>query len=180
KLAEETRLAAARDLVSMGTDAGALDTLFEQINPRATPAFTRGLLQALADSTADTVGQALVKSWGELTPSARSAGLSLLLRRPAWTRAVLTGLEKGHIDKNDLSLDQVQLLSHHPDKALAAQAVKLLARGGRLPSPDRQKVLDTFLPLAKLHGDKASGKTVFEKNCAKCHRFGSLGQNIGP
>jgi putative heme-binding domain-containing protein len=102
------------------------------------------------------------------------------LRRPAWTRALLAGLDKGQIDKDDLSLDQVQLLSRHPDKAIAAQATKLLARGGRLPSPDRQKVLDTLLPLAKLHGDKAAGKAVFEKNCAKCHRFGDLGQNIGP
>jgi putative heme-binding domain-containing protein len=41
-------------------------------------------------------------------------------------------------------------------------------------------VLDAMLPLAKKSGHKTKGKVVFEQNCAKCHRHGSLGANIGP
>src|SRR5262249_4347900 len=63
---------------------------------------------------------------------------------------------------------------------IAERATKLLAGGGRLPNPDRQKVVDALLPLAKKTGDKAKGKEVFEKNCAKCHRHGSVGQTVGP
>jgi putative membrane-bound dehydrogenase-like protein len=180
KLADESRLAACRDLFTLGGDKDAVDTILEQLTPKASPAFTSGLLDALAQSTSDAVGPALVERWEELTPAARAATLIVLLRRTAWTKALLAGMEKGQIDKTDLSVEQAQLLSQHPDKDVATRATKLLASGGRLPDPDRKKVLDTKLPLAKKHGDKAKGKTVFEKNCAKCHRHGSLGQTVGP
>jgi putative heme-binding domain-containing protein len=177
---DDERLDAARNLMSLGGDEKTLRALLVLITPKADPAFTRGLLEVLGQSSAEALGPALVQRWDELTPAARGTALALLLRRPAWTRALLAGLEKDAIDKADLSVDQVQLLSRHPDKKIAARAVKILARGGRLPSDDRKKVLDALLPLARKRGDAVKGKVVFEKNCAKCHRFGDLGQVVGP
>jgi putative membrane-bound dehydrogenase-like protein len=180
KLSDDTRLSAAHELVTLVGDESAAGALLEQITPQASPTLTRGLVDALGQSTADSVGQTLVKRWGELTPSARGPAISVLLQRPAWTRALLTGLEGGQVDKTDLSIEQAQLLSKYPEKTIAERAAKLLASSGRLPSPDRQKVLDTLLPLAQRHGDKARGKVVFETNCSKCHRHGSLGNVVGP
>jgi putative membrane-bound dehydrogenase-like protein len=180
KLDDEARLAAARDLVTLGGDAASLTTLLQQLTPQASPVLTRGLLDALGQSTSEQVGPALVKRWAELTPAARPSALAVMLRRPAWTKALLAALEQGQIDKTDLSIDQMQQMSKYPDEAIATRARKLLASGGRLPSADRQKVLDALLPLAKRRGSAAAGKLVFEKNCAKCHRFGSLGQVVGP
>ncbi|HEV3255359.1 MAG TPA: PVC-type heme-binding CxxCH protein [Gemmataceae bacterium] len=180
KLADDARLAAARDLVTLGSDASSFTALLEQITPQAAPALTRGLLDAVGQSTSDDVGRALVKRWAALTPAARPTALAVLLRRPAWTRALLAGLEQGQVDKSDLGVDQAQQLSRHPDQAIASRARKLLAGSGRLPSADRQKVLDALLPLAKRRGSAALGKLVFEKNCAKCHRLGDAGQTVGP
>jgi putative membrane-bound dehydrogenase-like protein len=180
KLGDETRLAAARDLANLASDADTVKALLEQITPQTSPALTRGLLEALGQSTSEAVGPALVERWAELTPSARDPALAVLLRRPVWTKALLAALEQGQIDKTDLGVEQAQQLSRHPDEAIATRARNLLAGGGRLPDPDRQKVLDALLPLAKRHGDAAKGKEVFEKNCAKCHRFGGLGQTVGP
>src|SRR5262249_55925060 len=180
KLNDTERIAAARDLAALGNDEAAVAALLEQITPQTSPALTRGLLEALGDCTSDEVGSALVARWSELTPSARATALSLLLRRTAWTKALLAGLEEGDVDKSDLSIDQAQQLSTHPDKEIAGRSAKLLASGGRLPNPDRQKVVDDLMPLTKKHGDKDKGKGVFEKNCAKCHRHGDLGQTIGP
>jgi putative heme-binding domain-containing protein len=179
-LAEEPQLAAARDLIALRGDKEDLAAVLDQITPQAAPSLTRGLLDAIGQATSPEVGQALVERWPVLTPAARSTALTILLRRPAWTKAMLAGLEKGQIDKSDLSIDQAQQLSRHPDSTIAAKAKKLLASGGRLPSPDRQKVIDALLPLAKRHGDANAGKLVFEKNCAKCHRFGAVGQTVGP
>ncbi len=179
-LAEEARLAAARDLIALGGDKDGLEAVFEQITPKAAPSLTRGLLDAIGQATSPEVGQALVQRWPGLSPAARSTALTVLLRRPAWTKAMLAGLEKGQIDKSDLSIDQAQQLSRHPEQTIASKAKKLLASGGRLPSPDRQKVIEALLPLAKRHGDADKGKLVFEKNCAKCHRFGAVGQSVGP
>jgi putative membrane-bound dehydrogenase-like protein len=177
---DQTRLAAVRQLVTLGLDKASLDAVLDQITPQASPGLTHGLLEGLGDSTSDAVGPALVARWAALTPAARPVAMSLLLRRPAWTRALLAGLEQGQIDKTDLSIDQASQLGNHPDPAIAERGRKLLAGGGRLPSPDRQKVLDALLPLAKRHGSAAAGKAVFEKNCAKCHRFGGLGAVVGP
>jgi putative membrane-bound dehydrogenase-like protein len=180
KLGDESRLAAARDLLTLVGDASAVGTLLEQFTPQASPALTRGLLDALGQSTADEVGPALLQRWAALTPSARGPAIAVLLHRPAWARALVSALEKGDVDKTDLSVEQAQLLSKYPDKGVAERAAKLLASSGRLPSPDRQKVLDALLPLAQRHGDKARGKVVFETNCSKCHRHGSLGNVVGP
>jgi putative membrane-bound dehydrogenase-like protein len=180
KADDDLRLAAARDLITLGSDKATVTALLDQITPQATPALTRGLLEALALGSVDEVGAGLVKRWPELTPSARPAALTVFLRRPVWTRALLTALEKGQIDQSDLSVDHAQQLARHPDSAIADRARKVLAGSGRLPSPDRQKVLQALLPLAKKSGSPIKGKAVFEKNCAKCHRFGDLGQVVGP
>jgi putative membrane-bound dehydrogenase-like protein len=177
---DDSRLAACRDLFTLGGDKDVVGTMLEQLTPKASPAFTTGLLDTLGQSTSEAVGPALVERWEEMTPAARASALVLLMRRTAWTKALIDGMENGQIDKADLSVEQAQLLSQHPDKAIATRATKLLASGGRLPDPNRKKVLDAMLPLAKKHGDKGKGKTVFEKNCAKCHRHGSLGQTVGP
>jgi putative membrane-bound dehydrogenase-like protein len=180
KQSDEARGAAARDLLGLGGDAEAVKTVLAQITPQASPGLTRELIEALGQSDVEGVGAALVERWATLTLAARAAAVPVLLRRAAWSQALLDGLEKGDIDKNDLSVDQSDLLAKHPDKLVATRAAKVLAGTGRLPNPDRKKVLDEFLPLVEKRGDPVQGRAVFEKNCAKCHRHGTLGSVIGP
>lgn len=176
----EERLAAVRNIVLMGLDGASAKILLDLVSPKSGPALVKAVLESLGESTFDELGNALVARWPELTPAARAASIALLLRRPAWTRALLDGLEAKRIDATDLALDQAQQLSRNPDDAIKSRAVKLLSGVGRLPNPDRQKVLDALLPLADRRGDAAAGKAVFEKNCSKCHRLGDLGQSVGP
>jgi putative membrane-bound dehydrogenase-like protein len=180
KVSDGARIAAAQNLVALGSERASLNALLDQITPKASPVLADGLLEALGQSDGPDVGSALIQRWSELTPSARSRALAVLLRRPAWTESLLAALEKEQIDKGDLAFDQVQQLGNHPDPALAARGKKVLAGSGRLPNTDRQKVVETLLPLATRHGEPGLGKVVFEKNCAKCHRFGALGQTVGP
>ena len=148
--------------------------------PQSSPALTAGLFDVLADSPSDAVGLALAKRWSQLTPAGRGEAVDLLLRRPAWADALLDAVEKGGVDPADLSVEQAQRLSRYPDAAVSNRAKKLLAAGGGLPNPDRQKIVDAFLPALKRHGDAVHGRKVFEQNCAKCHRHGDIGANIGP
>ena len=41
-------------------------------------------------------------------------------------------------------------------------------------------MLDRLTPLVKEGGDAARGKVVFQQQCAKCHRHGSEGGQVGP
>jgi hypothetical protein len=126
------------------------------------------------------VGELIVERLPGLTPSARAAGLGVLLSRPEWTRALLDSAGKGQVHLADLSLDQKQTLAAHPDRGIRRRAQDLLKRSNVLPNPDRQKVLDEFQAITKLKGDAAAGKVVFKNVCSKCHVHGDEGQRIGP
>jgi putative heme-binding domain-containing protein len=115
-----------------------------------------------------------------MTPKTQQKALDILLERPEWSKSLLVALEKNVIRIADLRADQGQILASHPDRRIAFRARKLLAKGGTLPSPDRQKVLDGLLHLTEKNGDPAKGLEVFKKNCALCHRHGDVGADIGP
>ena len=74
----------------------------------------------LADSTSESVGSALLKRWPQLTPAGKGQAVDLLLKRPAWTNALLDAVEKGGVDKADFSVEQAQRLSKYPDEAVSA------------------------------------------------------------
>ena len=51
KQSDDARLAAARDLLSLGGDEASLKAVLDQIGPQSGPALTAGLFDVLADST---------------------------------------------------------------------------------------------------------------------------------
>jgi putative membrane-bound dehydrogenase-like protein len=177
---EADRIAAASRLAQLNPDADALAAILDPINAKATPALAAGLLNAVGGATADEVAPLVVERWGRFTPALRRQAIELLLKRSEWTGTLLGALEDGTIGVADLAIDQANRLAAHPDKSIAERAGTLLAQGGRIPSPDRQKVLDGLLPITQEAGDAAHGREVFEKNCAKCHQHGDLGAQIGP
>jgi uncharacterized protein len=181
KESDAARIAAARQYVELQlADIKAAQRVLDLITPRDSPALTTGFIDALGASTAPEVGPALVKRLEGLPPSSRSAAIRVLLGRADATRAFLDALDKGHSQISELTLDQKEALAAHPDKRIAARARALLARGGALPSPDRQKVIDELIPLTMRTGNAEHGKLVFTKNCATCHTHSGEGAKIGP
>jgi putative membrane-bound dehydrogenase-like protein len=175
------RLTAAKELAGLrSTDPETVRTLLDLVTPAAPPEFAAGILEALQRSEVTDTGRLILKQLAGLTPTTRAAGLSVLLSRPDWTRALLDGAANGAIRLTDLSLDQKQTLTDHPNPGIRRRARALLSRSGALPNPDRQKVLEEFLPITKLKGDPAAGKEVFKSTCAKCHVHGNEGTRIGP
>jgi hypothetical protein len=181
KADDQERGTAAKDLVDLQPeDAKAVAQVLEQVGPRTPPALATAFLEAIGGSQSTEVGQLVLKQYKELTPAVRAAALRLLLRRPSSTAALLDAFEKGQVQLTELSLDQQQALADHPDGRLAQRAKRLLARGGALPSADRQKIIEELTPLTHKSGDAAKGKQVFLNQCAKCHKHGSEGHQIGP
>ncbi|MBL9090462.1 MAG: c-type cytochrome, partial [Planctomycetaceae bacterium] len=181
KLDDAKRLAAARQAVEFRkADEAVVAKILNLLTPRTSPELAGGLLQSLAASEVEAVGRLTVAKVEAITPAARTAAVRLLLVRETWTPALLNALEKGTVGVAELSLDQKQALAAHPNNMLRNRAKRLLAAGGGLPNPDRQRVLDELHPLTERKGDVAAGKLVFTKNCAKCHMHSGEGQKIGP
>ncbi len=177
---EAERIDAAKRLAQLDPDRDALERLAGSLSPRTSPTLATGLLGAIGSTSSGEVAAVLLERWEQFTPQMRSQTIELLMRRPEWTQALVEALASDQLAATDLAIDQAQRLGTHPDAEIAARARDVLGRGGRLPSPDRVKILNDLLPLTARTGDATIGRTVFEKNCAKCHRHGDLGESIGP
>jgi putative membrane-bound dehydrogenase-like protein len=178
---DAARVAAARQYLEFqASDHKAVEQVLGLVTPRSTPALAGGLVDALASSTSANLGPTLVQRIGGLPPSARAAAVRVLLSRTDATRALLDALDKGQVQPGELTLDQKESLTSHPDRKIAARAKAILARGGGLPSADRQRVIDDLLPLTKRNGKADEGKLVFKKHCATCHTHSGEGNKIGP
>jgi uncharacterized protein len=175
------RILAARQYVALQPrETSAVVDLLESISPRTPPEIAQGILEAIRASEAVESGSELVSRYASWTPAVQQTAISLLLVRRDWTRSLLEAIEQGTIRGADLTLDQKQGLSSHPDGALAELARRVLGREGGLPSPDRERVLAELLPLTERMGNADRGRQVFKEQCAKCHVHSGEGTRIGP
>ena len=175
------RISAARALVSLKPDDLAIgETLLDQIRPRTPPDVAEGLLESLRASEASGLGASILDRLRGFTPSARSKALGVLLVRPPWTATLLDRIDQGGVLLTDLAPDVKQALAQYPSSGLRRRTEALLQRDGAMPSPDRQKVLEAMLPVAKQAGDTVAGEVVFKNQCAKCHVRDGQGSRIGP
>ncbi len=181
KLKSEDRTAAARELLEFQPgDKKIVPTLLDLITPRTPPELAAGFLRALELSEVPQTGQLIVAKLPALTPASRAVAISVVLARPEWTAALLEQAETGKFLLTELSLDQKQALSVHPNADVKRRAVDLLKKGGVLPNADRQKVVEELLPITMAKGDAMAGKMVFKNVCAKCHVHSGVGERIGP
>jgi putative membrane-bound dehydrogenase-like protein len=178
---QRERIEAARQLVDFRKDdAPVAQGLLELISPRTSPELAAGLIDAVGRSASAELGTALVERLASLTPALHPDIVRVLLARADWSDAVLKGIESGKLPLAELSLDQKQALAAHPDRAIARRARTLLQRGGNLPDPDRQKVIDALAATVLRPGDATRGKAVFTQQCAKCHSHSGEGGKVGP
>jgi uncharacterized protein len=180
-LAESRRIEAARQLVELReSDLGVARNLVALIVPGASTELGTGLIEAVAASKSPQVGNDLADRLPSFSPSVRARVIRVLLGRADWSPALVATLEKDPALLSQLALDQKQALVAHPNREIAARAKKLLAQGGGLPDPDRQQVIDRIAPLVKEGGDAPRGKLVYQQQCAKCHKHGAEGSQVGP
>ncbi|MCE9547693.1 MAG: ThuA domain-containing protein [Planctomycetia bacterium] len=178
-LSPAERVDAAERLVRLADTAETANAVVALIDPQAPPLLVQGLLDALAASRQDATGGLLVARLGQITPASRRTAISVLLRRPAWTLALLDAIEKQTVATTDLSDQAWQLLTTNQDAQIAERAKKA-AGTARLPDPDRMKVIEKYLAEAQRSGDATHGQAIFEKKCAQCHTIAGKGAHIGP
>jgi putative heme-binding domain-containing protein len=178
---EENRLTIARDLIALlPEDDAVVEKIIASITPRTASQTATQLLGTLSESKSSRMAATLLGRMKEFTPNTRVEAIKLMLRRSEGIKALLAAIDKNEVPLTELTLEQRQALLANPDDAIVSEAKTLLARGGGLPSADRQKVIESWLPLLKKIGDAPKGKLVFTQHCSKCHQYGGEGKHIGP
>ena len=180
KLDPTQRADSARRLVAAMDAQATVALLLKQISPTAAPEVQVGMLGALNDSRLADVGTSIITQWPQLTPTAQKAALDLMLRKSAWTGALLDGIQAGKVNAKDVLPQQWEMLASNPDAGISDRARKLQKSVGGAPSPDRAAIIKKLIHIADQQGDATRGKPVFEKNCMVCHTLEGKGGKVGP
>lgn len=153
-----------------------LDRLGRLLAPRNSNALQNAALQLLAESGADVVPELLIAAWNSASPSVRGTMLDTLLARDAWQAGLLDALEAGKIAPGDVDASRRGRLLAHRDEQVRTRAAKVLV----VTADDRRKAIERYRPAANQAGHAESGKAVFAKVCANCHKLEEKGQQVGP
>jgi putative membrane-bound dehydrogenase-like protein len=141
----------------------------------------REALRALSGFDSDKVPPALLAEWKGLPAALRTEVIGLLTGRKPWARQLLDALDKGALDRKDLTENDVRRVLALKDDGLTK---KVEAVWGKLREQTPQKLQEQLAKfrkqLAEQPGDRKAGKAVFEKNCQVCHKLNGQGHEVGP
>jgi putative membrane-bound dehydrogenase-like protein len=119
----------------------------------------------------------LLPPWKSYSPSLRGQVLDTLLSRPLWTSMTLDAIKRKQVLAHEIDAIRRQRLLKYKDSQIRETAEKIFASAS---NPDRGKVVDTYWLQMPAKADAARGAKLFAKSCATCHRFGGVGQSVGP
>ncbi|MFO0936857.1 MAG: PVC-type heme-binding CxxCH protein [Gemmataceae bacterium] len=144
----------------------------------ATPSAVQAVaIRSLGQQTNPSVAGLLIEKWPGLSPTLRKEVLDVLMSKPDRTQALLSAVEKGGIKIGEIDVARVQLLRNHSRAEIRTRALKVFAAA---TPADRKKVLADYESVIEMKGDAAKGKTVFQNQCASCHKLAGLGNDVGP
>src|SRR5262249_14186813 len=104
-----------------------------------------------------------------------------LLSRRSWARSLLDAVDRGRVAATDIGIEQLRPIALFHDRELDALVRKHW--GSLQSSTPEEKMADIRRlnnDLNARSGDLPSGKLLFHKHCATCHRLFDEGNNIGP
>src|SRR5690606_27676435 len=134
-------------------------------------------LRALDRFTDRTIAHEWLGRWEMFTPRIRSEVLTLLLKRPERSVALLEALEAGVVQTAEISSTQADFLKTNRDKKVKDLAARVFDDRS---SESRAAAVEKFLPSLQLAGDLGRGKASYQMLCAACHRAGDQGHALGP
>lgn len=132
-------------------------------------------IRSLAETQKLPIARKLISRHAAVGPDIRSILADALVSKKSFHPLILDALESGTLPLHVLSLTQRRRLTSN--SAVKARAAKLYdAR----ENSNRMQVYHDYKSILKMSTDPAVGKSVFQRACASCHRFGDLGHVVGP
>jgi putative membrane-bound dehydrogenase-like protein len=177
KTSADIRVSALQFMTLAGTPKPETsEQLVELLSPGSPIAVQQAAATAVVHTSPDTTG-ALFDRWSSITPAVRSSIVEQLLQSPSRTRLLLTAVAVQKLAASDIDASSRERLLNHRNESLRSLAGEVL---GTITSTARSAVVDDYQEqIVSLAGDKASGRIVFEKRCATCHRLQNTGKAIG-
>lgn len=155
------------------------DLLLDRLNDNALRA---AAIRGLAGFDRDEVGKEILGRYAKLSDSEKLDAISTLTAREKTALALVTAVEAGTINKQDLSEFDIRQLQRFKEPKLKELVNKLF--GAKPSSAERAKQIAEM--KQKILAEDAStasasrGRAIFQKNCTSCHTLFGVGRQVGP
>jgi putative heme-binding domain-containing protein len=134
-------------------------------------------VETLATADEPQVCEILLADFGRHTPRLQAAVLEAVFARENRLTGLLDALESGQVHPSALSVAYRVRLIENRDSKIRDRAQGVLAGSGRGP---REKVLARYGKALAGDTDADRGSKVYDRECAKCHKFEDRGFEVGP
>lgn len=142
------------------------------------PEIRRGAIELAGRLRSRVIYERVVGALPELSPELRTKAVSVLVADVGATRLLLDAVESGAVPSVLVPASNRQQLQELGDEALRRRAEKLFASSR---GEQRERLIETTRhAVAGLEGSAETGRVVFKKHCASCHRLENEGAEIGP
>lgn len=154
--------------------------LFDCLKNKQPLKLQEGALRQLANYKEPEIGTKVVAMWSDLSPQTRNLASDLLIYVESNHDALLTGLESGLVNIGEMNFDLERrraLLWWTDNKNTKERAKKLFSDAG---VSNRKEAVAKMQESLTLAGNIKNGRAIFSNTCATCHKYGSIGNEVGP
>lgn len=139
-------------------------------------------IRGLAGFDRPEVGDRLLRLYDSLSDVEKLDTISTLAAREKTALALVTAVDAGKLNKNDLSEFDIRQLQRFKEPQLNGLVKKLF---GATPSSAERAAQIAAMKQLILEGKDGSanpshGRAIFQKNCASCHTLFGEGRQVGP
>lgn len=180
-LGDDARAQAALNLLGVRSmDASVIPAVAKLLAPPSSADLQKRIAEALGGVTETTAGQALISAFPKLASSAQDTAFAQVLKRADWSTAFVNAVKAGDINWRALGPGPAFRLRNHSDRSVASLAAKTFDELRGPETKEKDKLIAQFEHAIEKTADLASGKALYEKNCAGCHKFKGEGRDLAP
>ncbi|HSQ54917.1 MAG TPA: c-type cytochrome, partial [Gemmata sp.] len=176
---DDTRCEAIRQLALLKAENG--DRLFLSVMREEFPLPVKiEAARGLAAFDNPQIPAEILKDWEKRPESLRAELIGVLASRKEWARALLQAMADKKIDRTQVTDNTILRIQAFRDRALDGLIAKAWGRTRPTPAELNTLIEKTRASLYESPASFARGKAVFAGICAKCHKFGGEGNEVGP
>ncbi|MFI5457676.1 MAG: PVC-type heme-binding CxxCH protein [Isosphaerales bacterium] len=171
------RVSAVRLLAFAGFEQAG-QTLLRLVDPEQPSTLQAAAVRALGSHHDDRVATSLLAAghFATYPPSLRDEVLSTLIAQSHHLGGLLAALEDGRVPTGAIDALHRRELTQHRDPEIRRRAAQLFGA----VQGDRAKVYEAYKDVVTAKADPRSGRAVFRRECASCHRLDQEGYAVGP
>lgn len=153
------------------------ELLYQLLRPATPPEVQEAVVHSLMQRFPQKFAAVVLKDWSAHGPVLRRAIMEAFQQLDQAVPDLLQAVEQGLVAREQLDARARQWLVTLGDSALRERAILLF---GVTNAADKDQLISTYLKEAHQTGHPESGKEVFARRCATCHRLGGMGYTVGP